>query len=307
MQQHEIPTEKYDLFFQRAEIYDRSGLVEWTNMSMYDNEDTVNLYDTCSEAKKLSTFNSPIEIEFLDFIEYANISSVLDLGCGAGAFYHLLKSVHPNVAYFGYDISESQIRRARSRFSENFAVRDVSRISLDELAKFDAVHEYSVFAFLSPASQVDLIRKVLQSGAKALFEINVTMPHIDFAPRSCFKDFTGQIGDGRTLFTTVSFPFKSEIEAAVQGTGHIVEFSQSSYGATRALNKLERAGGALGDKKLIKCRQKEFEANYVWPRTWHILRAKIIPLDWKKNSQYDYSSIPKEEIQPMLRRRLKQI
>jgi len=44
--------------------------------------------------------------------------SILDIGCGAGGFYNILRQIQPEISYTGLDISEDMIERARSLYSE---------------------------------------------------------------------------------------------------------------------------------------------------------------------------------------------
>ena len=139
------------LFALRAQAFNASNDVEWIELTMYDEESVVDLYDTASllAGRPFSPFRASSDLEFLDMVQAPTleIRSVLDLGCGAGAFYHALSSVKPDLRYYGYDLSSSQIRRAKLRFGDRFAVRDISTLSTEEFAKYDAIHVNSVFSF----------------------------------------------------------------------------------------------------------------------------------------------------------------
>lgn len=293
------------LFDQRAKTYDAAPKVEWVSASMYDSEAKVDRYDTSNTSRRLSTFNSPVEIEFLDMIGALGLSSVLDLGCGAGAFYHLVNSVHPETQYFGYDLSEAQIARAKQRFGERFEVRDISTIKQSEFAQYEAIHAYSVFSFMSVSDQLETIRRMLNSGANVLIETGVTMPDVRFAPKSCLKDFSGVQEDGRTLFTAVTFPFKAEIQALVEKTDHIVTFTETDYGSTCALNNSNNSGGAVAQKSTLKRKNRRFEMFCPTPNRWKLLKALIAPASWGAQRTRDYSAISNDQVQTELMQRLK--
>lgn len=277
------------LYYRRAKVYDASSEVEWVNTTMYDREEKVDAYDTAS-GEKLSTFNSVIELEFLDMIDAFDIKSVLDVGCGAGAFYHLLSSAKPGVKYF---VSHAQIARANARFGDLFGVRDISTISGAEFSCYDAIHVYSVFSFMSVPNQIAVLRRMLTSGAKCLLDTGCTLPDIHYAPRSCFKDFSKTTDvDGKSLMTTISFPFRSELERVVRGTGHAIAFRETAYGATRAINNSDRAGGALADKKAIKRKRPECSvAIFPEQRGLKLLMARIAPHGWKPQRAYSLDEI----------------
>ncbi len=295
------------LFKQRAKIYDASSKVEWVDSTMYDSEKKVDRYDTSNTSRALSTFNSPIEVEFLDMLDALKISSLIDLGCGAGAFYHLVASVCPDIGYSGYDLSSAQIARAKLRFGEQFSVRNIASISQEEFAQYEAIHAYSVFPFMSVSDQLQTIGRMLNSGANVLIETSVTIPDAHFAPRSCFKDFSGEQEDGRTLFTAISFPFRSEIESLINGTDHIVTFTEITYGSTVALNNSTKSGGALVKKSLVKQKNKRFEAYNPTPKHWKLFKAHIASSKWIDHRKKNYSDIPADQVQKELLQRLKSL
>lgn len=92
--------------------YDMQGRI---NLTTYESDDFVDLYDTASllKNKKLPTFKGLSSLWLLKAIEEGRVQSVIDFGCGAGAFYHAAKSLNPNIRYFGIDASEKQIDRAK--------------------------------------------------------------------------------------------------------------------------------------------------------------------------------------------------
>lgn len=265
------------LYHRRARVYDASKMVEWVDATMYDSEKTVDRYDTVNA--NLSTFNSAMELEFLDMIDALDIRSVLDVGCGAGAFYHLVSSVRPGIRYFGYDLSAAQIARAKLRFGEYFAVRDIATIEQSEFSRYDAIHAYSVFSFMSVPDQLRTIGRMLNSGAKVLLDTGVTIPDVRYAPQSCFKDFSGAQPD--------------------EGTGHTVTFTPATYGNTRALNNSGRAGSALADKRAIKARRTASDRSVPFQPRLPYFMARIAPKEWTPTR--DYADIPKDALQAEIR------
>ena len=212
----------------------------------------------------------------------------------------LLRSVTPQLRYKGFDLSAAQIERARMNFGPYFEVRDIASISAEEMAGYDAIHCYSVFAFMPVADQLSTIRSIAESGAKSIFSMSVTMPDPDYAPRSCFRDFSAPRSDGRSLMTTISFPFRDELETALHGSKLVADFSETTYGSTRALNNSARAGGALAAKKDIKRRRKEYERIRPMPASWRLLAATISPKGWRKR----HNNLSRDEVRTELLQRL---
>jgi tRNA G46 methylase TrmB len=73
--------------------------------TMYNIEENVNMYDTIfiKKKQKLSTFKGLSSLWLLEGVRAGRIKSVLDIGCGAGAFYHARISINANINYLGYD------------------------------------------------------------------------------------------------------------------------------------------------------------------------------------------------------------
>ena len=288
----------------RAEQYDASTKGEWINKKMYDFEDMVDYYDTLKSPENLSTFNSVLELEILDLIQFSDAKSILDLGCGAGAFYHLVSSVYPGIEYKGYDLSELQIKRAKMNFGSFFETKDISSIVSQEFSSYDVIHAYSVFSFLSVQDQLRTIGNILNSSAKTIISTGVTIPDIKFAPTSFFKDFGGRIVDGKNLMTAISFPLKNDLLKIVDSTKHVITFHEKETSSTRAINNSDHSGSMLGIKKEMKARNKEFEAKTQFPKKWRYFLATIRPSDWDIYRSKSLDDMPIAEVRAMIMERL---
>lgn len=89
-------------------------------------------------------------------------AKVLDLGCGNGRFYPLLKQ--RNVDYVGVDISEKLIQKATQKYPEaKFLVRDALDLRFEN--EFDFIFSIAVFHHIPDQHSRE---KFLQQAAKAL-------------------------------------------------------------------------------------------------------------------------------------------
>lgn len=82
----------------------------------------------------------------------------VEIGCATGELYRYLKAFHPEFQYFGFDISQPAIKRARDKYPQgNFSVceedlSDIMRQNLSPSVVFErnvVVHQPNPFDFLS--------------------------------------------------------------------------------------------------------------------------------------------------------------
>lgn len=236
----------YLLFILREKVSDVSNNVIWTNETMYDDENIVNYYDTKNSIEKISTFNSSAELEFIDMMRYYKLKSVLDLGCSSGAFYHLCSSVFPKIYYKGFDKSAIQIKNAKNNFGNHFEQRDINSIPMEVFKNFDCIHIYSVFSFMSAAEQLDMLKKLVELNMNFILETNVTLKDVNYAPTSCFKQFSKKKNkDGIILYDTISFSFLQDVKNILNETNYHLEIKQTEYSVSHFLNNSKKSGGGL--------------------------------------------------------------
>lgn len=79
--------------------------------------------------------------DFLNLLENTNIYTLLDIGCGCGAYYKLLKTNYSYIQYTGIDYSDDAISIAKSTWKyNNFFIKDFWSIDSDFISNYDAVH-----------------------------------------------------------------------------------------------------------------------------------------------------------------------
>jgi SAM-dependent methyltransferase len=216
-----------------------SRRVQWLEgQAYYERAGTVDRYDTAS-AEPISTLRRPTSHQLVSLMKERGAKSVLDIGCGAGAFFSILPE---GVRYFGIDASNAQVERARERHGARFEVRDASTLSAGEISRFDAVHAYSVFPFMSVSKQLRLLRAIMESGVLTILEIGATERRLDYVPSESFRNLGKAKVNGRKLLAAVSYPYRDDISVPAS---YSLTWEQTECSAPYCVNVHHRDGGAL--------------------------------------------------------------
>lgn len=215
----------------RNRIFDVSPRVTPVSSTVYDDPEVSRRYDSLAYSTqqfgdKASTFRSAYELEFLDYIEQEGVESILDIGCGCGAFYHLVQSVYPNrFRYRGIDVAPLQVSTAARNFGDGlFEVGDMTAIP--DFRSYDVVHSYSIFSFIGWRKRLDVIERITRS-SKLLLDTSFTLPDPRYAPRSVFRKFSGEV------LTPIAFPYLDDLPTL---PGHVVESEVFEYTSGLLIN-----------------------------------------------------------------------
>lgn len=175
----------FRLFQERSGGGGRAYEVDATT-NLYD-PDFINLYRACGKPGRGSTkalhFAEPLGL-LLD--DGAGVGSILDVGCGAGFFYDLIRKAcvsapRPMPFYVGIDASRSQIARAKERFPQALFRRgDAASLDFPDRL-FDLAVSYSVLRFLPADHILAGVSELLRVSRKgAFFSLLCTADHLLF-------------------------------------------------------------------------------------------------------------------------------
>lgn len=235
----------------RNNLCDVSDEIQWLDQPVpyYERKEVVDRYDSeyfrQGLISTISTMEGPTSGGLIDYILRNGLRSVLDLGCGAGAFYHLLKSQVTSLSYRGFDLSESQIKRAKHNFGDFFEVKDISKLTTDDFSEYDAVHMYSVLSFMTIEDQLMVLDNILSSNAILITSVGATSLDVRCVPQSFFANLGAQKIDDRPLLTAVNRPLKTEIDQLItRHPRYEIVWEEKKLSKERYVNSSGRAGGA---------------------------------------------------------------
>lgn len=129
---------------------------------MYANEDAGN-YDSWHQEDMAHLGR---QLSYLIISRY-NFGSILDIGCGKGAFTHLLKKVNNRVT--GADISATAVAKAKSKYGDVEFIRATAEEALHLPSEWDLV------VMMETLSYIKDWKKVLASAAKKSSHIFVSL------------------------------------------------------------------------------------------------------------------------------------
>ncbi len=179
------------------------------------------------------------------FEDVSEGADVLDLGCGNGRFFEILKI--KNVNYIGIDKSEKLISKAKERYPEaDFKVGDGLDIPCPN-NEFDYVFSIAVLHHIpSENMRIDFLREIKRV-LKPEGKVRITVWNkIDGDKSIYFKNLKDKLL-GRMSFRDAFIPWKN-------GKGEIITERYYHFFKKKELRKLLEKAGLVVDKVFIKGR-----------------------------------------------------
>lgn len=116
----------------------------WKNQTVFEKQLSLNL-------KELELYPQHW-IDFINLISTQKISTILDIGCGCGIYYHLCKIHFPEIIYTGIDYSVDAIKLAKKQWKyDKFFECDFWSLTHNYVSLFDMVHCGALFDVLPNA------------------------------------------------------------------------------------------------------------------------------------------------------------
>jgi trans-aconitate methyltransferase len=141
----------------------------WKTSSVFRQQLSLNL-------QELNGRYPPHWTKFLSLVEQEGLSNILDVGCGVGSYYPLLRREIGDITYTGCDFSEEAIHLAKNSWEfGNFFVLDFWELTEEILKPYDTI---LLNAFLD----------VLENGDEALNFLLSLRPNSVCIQRMAFTD-----------------------------------------------------------------------------------------------------------------------
>jgi trans-aconitate methyltransferase len=112
------------------------------NTSWQDNNDIFDLQLQLNQKQLSNVSHYPVHWnDFLELLSNNSIYNILDIGCGCGVYYKLIKSHFSYIQYTGIDYSDRAIEIAKKTWQyKNFFVKNLWELDSDYISYFDAIH-----------------------------------------------------------------------------------------------------------------------------------------------------------------------
>lgn len=147
-----------------------------------ENQRVVGKFEEMYQAEDIENFDSWHQDDMrlltkqisLVLLNRYNFNNVLDVGCGKGAFTHLLKKENNQVT--GIDVSKTAIKRAKATFADiSFNCVDLTKDSFNKMPLFSK--QYDLIVFMEVLSYLpnwsDVIKEFSQIGDYILITLDI--------------------------------------------------------------------------------------------------------------------------------------
>ena len=112
-----------------------NNIDSWKNSGVFDMQLSLNLKELSDSRSYPSHW-----LDILELIKANDPKSLLDVGCGCGAFFEVCRIELPNISYFGTDYAEEAISLAVRTWGGHFKVLDYLELTSSYLEGFDLVN-----------------------------------------------------------------------------------------------------------------------------------------------------------------------
>ena len=145
-----------------------NNLDSWKNKGVFDQQLELNI-------KELNARYPSHWIDNIKLLSTYKPDSILDIGCGCGAFYEVCKKELPSMKYYGTDYSKDAVRLANKTWGNYFEVLDYKELTKDFVSNYDVVYLSALLDILPNGDEA--LEFILSLNAKQLLISRVKLVH----------------------------------------------------------------------------------------------------------------------------------
>jgi 2-polyprenyl-3-methyl-5-hydroxy-6-metoxy-1,4-benzoquinol methylase len=142
----------------------------WKNKEVFDKQLDLNI-------KELDGKYPRHWVNNIELLSMFKPTSILDIGCGCGAFYKVCKEELPAIKYFGTDYSREAIDLATETWGEHFEVLNYKDLTKEYVSKYDVLYLSALLDILHDGDQA--LEFILSLEAKQLLISRVKLTNKD--------------------------------------------------------------------------------------------------------------------------------
>lgn len=271
-------------------------------LTFYENPTAIAHYNLVDQIKSDSFTNLVVDdFIFTKWMESKGHRKILDAGCGAGAFYFLLTKTLKEFKYTGFDYSKGQIVNAKMRHPDiDFFVGDLGQIKADKFGEYDAVHAWSVFAFMRKSDALRGLEQILISDCETFLTISCTEKSDGFVPELRYVAREEDVTGGKQNVMVDYFPDVQDVKEIVHRSGkYTIQINEEEYGphwlttvvksgSNLQATALTRIIGFLGGKLSV---QKKYLKVRIYPKSDEKLMQNLLGKYTDNFSEEDFKAV----------------
>ncbi|WP_316863000.1 class I SAM-dependent methyltransferase [uncultured Cohaesibacter sp.] len=266
------------------------------NQEYYEDPAVVDAYDIVGYIKgehhrKSSSYLNSHSFELIELARSLGAKKFLDVGCGAGFLRYALQEYyeHPVERYVGVDISSEQIRRAKSRFNDDFRVGHAADITSSFIREFDIVHIHSVLNFMSPEKQLQFLKNMLQSGVPTIIRFTATEQSVEYCPTHSFKNLGNSEIEGKKVLSQIGFCILDDVQKLVRKSKkYQMTTKPTEFSVAPVYNSTAHDGAIMIDPNVLKANSAASRKKY---GVTTLLKAHSCTI-WPKGISLPEASVP---------------
>tara|TARA_R110000744_G_scaffold45433_2_gene100902 strand:+ start:6178 stop:6789 length:612 start_codon:yes stop_codon:yes gene_type:complete len=120
----------------------------WKNKDVFDKQLKINMQELNGNLSYPKHW-----LESISLIDKFKPKSILEVGCGCGAFSEVCRKEFPNIEYMGIDYSADAVKLAKNTWKNNFNVMDYKDLTKEFVNNYDSLYLSAFLAVLPNADE----------------------------------------------------------------------------------------------------------------------------------------------------------